>query len=87
MDNRINRLPVRSDAFDAADGISRRRYIHSTITSFDLVENLYTKTLENEGITFDEDLSLSLEEAMRYHFEATITNVHTTLEIVGLKSH
>ena len=75
MDNRINRLPVRSDAFDAARTlVGDDTYIVDS--QVDLVENLYTKTLENEGITFDEDLSLSLEEAMRYHFEATITNVH-----------
>lgn len=78
LDNRINRLPVRSDAFDAARSlVGEDTYIVES--QVDLVENLYTKTLENEGITFDEDLSLSLEEAMRYHFEATITNVHTTL--------
>ena len=44
-----------------------------------VVENLYNKTLENEGILFDETLALSLEETMRFHFEATITSVHNKL--------
>lgn len=78
LDNRINRLPVRQDAFKAAMALNAT---DSNIVPEQVlvVENLYNKTLENEGILFDETLALSLEETMRFHFEATITSVHNKL--------
>lgn len=78
LDNRINRLPVRQDAFQTAMTLngSDSNIVPEQVL---VVENLYNKTMENEGILFDEDLALSLEETMRYHFEATITSVHNKL--------
>ena len=72
LDTKINRMPIREDAFDTAYAQKR--------DDIDLLHDLYLTTLSNEGIVFDEDLALSLEETMRYHFEATITNVHTKLK-------
>lgn len=62
----INRLPVREDAFQTTLGKSRTD-----------IYNLFNNTLSNQGIEFSEDLAASLEEPMRYHFQATITNVHS----------
>lgn len=64
----INRLPVRADAFDTPIGQQRPD-----------IADLYNKTLSNQGIVFNESLALSLEEPMRFHFEATITDVHSKL--------
>lgn len=77
-DDRINRLPVRADGFDFARTLVDSDD-HISDSQIDLIENLYEVTLANEGIAFDEDLALSLEEAMRYHFESTITSVHPQL--------
>ncbi len=77
----INRLPVRADAFDTPLGQTRPD-----------IRDLYDQTLSNQGIEFNESLALSLEEPMRSHFEATITDVHTkhrntwNLMIQGLRS-
>ena len=71
LDKRINRMPVRADAFDTDFAKTR--------DDIDTLKGLYEKTLVNKGIDFDEDLALSLEETMRYHFEATITTVHSDL--------
>jgi hypothetical protein len=71
LDTKINRMPIREDAFDT--GFAQKR------DDIEVLHDLYLETLANEGIVFDEDLALSLEETMRYHFEATITNVHTKL--------
>ena len=71
LDPQINRLPVREDAFNTTIG-QQREDLHQ----------VYIKALHTESITFDEDKALSLEEAMRYHFQATITNVHQQLRNV-----
>ncbi len=71
-DSEINRLPVREDAFDTDFAKSQ--------PSYERIKELYNQTLENQGITFNETLALSLEETMRYHFEATITNIHPKLQ-------
>ncbi|RMG26944.1 MAG: ABC transporter substrate-binding protein [Methanobacteriota archaeon] len=77
----INRLPIREDAFDTPIGQTRPD-----------IHDLYNRTLSNQGIEFNESLALSLEEPMRSHFEATITDVHTkhrntwNLMIQGLRS-
>ena len=65
----INRLPARADAFDTDIGRQRPD-----------IAKLYNETLSNQGIQFNESLALSLEEPMRFHFEATITDVHTKLQ-------
>ncbi len=71
LDPEINRLPIRADAFNTTIGQQRE----------DLQE-VYIKALHTESITFNEDRALSLEEAMRYHFQATITRVHQQLRTV-----
>ena len=68
LDEKINRLPIRADAFDTPEGQARPE-----------LKNMYEQTIHNQGILFNETLALSLEEAMRYHFEATITQVHDKL--------
>ena len=68
LDEKINRLPIREDAFDTDIGRTRSD-----------IKALYTKTLANQGIQFDEELATATYEATRYHFESMITNVHTQL--------
>ncbi len=68
LDTKINRLPVRPDAFDTPLGQTRPD-----------IKSLYDKTLSNQGIQFNETLSSSIEEAMRYLWEASITDVHESL--------
>jgi hypothetical protein len=62
----INRLPIREDAFQTTLGLARTD-----------IYTLFNNTMINQGIEFSEDLAASLEGPMRYHFQATITNVHT----------
>jgi len=69
LDPAINRLPIRADAFDTALGATRPD-----------IKALYEKTLNNQGIQFNETLSSSIEEAMRYYWEASITDVHDNLK-------
>jgi ABC-type Fe3+ transport system substrate-binding protein len=64
----LNRLPVREDAFDTPLGQQRP----------DLLE-LYTETMDQTGIEFDDALSLSLMNSVIYYYEATITNAHAEL--------
>ena len=64
----LNRLPVREDAFDTPLGQQRP----------DLLE-LYTETMDQTGIEFDDALSLSLMHSVIYYYEATITNAHAEL--------
>ncbi len=66
FDAKINRLPIRAEAFQTEAGKNRP----------DIYE-LYNETISNLSIEFSEDLAASLEEPMRYHFEQTITNVHS----------
>lgn len=68
LEKGINRLPIRYDAFNTTTGQTRSD-----------IKSLYDKTIANQGIDFDEDLASSLEEPMRYHFESTITDVHSKL--------
>ena len=68
LDKKINRLPIRADAFDTDIGRTRSD-----------IKALYTKTLENQGIQFDEELATATYESTRYHFESMITNVHPQL--------
>ncbi len=71
LNETVNRLPIREDAFDT-DYANERDDI-------DLMYNMYNKTLSNLYIQFNETLALQLEEVMRPHFEYTITDVHTKL--------
>jgi ABC-type Fe3+ transport system substrate-binding protein len=64
----LNRLPVREDAFDTPLGQQRP----------DLLE-LYTETMDQTGIEFDDALSLSLMNSVIYYYEATINNAHAEL--------
>ncbi|MCH8906693.1 MAG: ABC transporter substrate-binding protein [Candidatus Heimdallarchaeota archaeon] len=68
FDPRINRLPIRADAFLEPEGIARPD-----------LKNLYDLTLSNQAINFDEDLAASQYSTMRFHFEYTIQDVHTKL--------
>jgi len=68
MDESINRLPVRADAFDTE--IGRRRTD---------IKEVYDKTIANQGINFDENLATAWIESLRFHFQATITDVHQKL--------
>ena len=71
LDPEINRLPIRSDAFDTPLGQTRQD-----------IYAVYNQTIRTPGIVFDEDKALSLEEAMRYHFEATLTDVHDDMRTI-----
>lgn len=66
----INRLPVRADAFDTPLGQT---------AAGQSIKGVYTETLAGESILFDEDLALSLEETMRFHFASIIYNVRDKL--------
>ncbi len=68
LDERINRMPLRSDAFLTARGQGRS----------DLYA-LFNQTIRNLGIPFSDALAISYEQSLMYYFEAVLTNEHDAL--------
>lgn len=68
LDPSISRLPVRPDVFKAPEGLARK--------------DLYTdfnRTINNIGISFNDDLALKYEYAMRIYFDAVFGDMHDDL--------
>ncbi|TXT57572.1 MAG: hypothetical protein BAJATHORv1_10274 [Candidatus Thorarchaeota archaeon] len=67
----INRMPVMEEAFFTETGQENT----------DLYE-LYNQTLENQGIDFDDELSLEINSAFTAYFEAVFNDPHDSLVAV-----
>jgi ABC-type Fe3+ transport system substrate-binding protein len=68
LDERINRMPVRSDAFQTEKGMQR--------------SDLYARfnmTIRNIGIPFSDEEAISYEQSLMYYFEAVLKNEHESL--------
>jgi ABC-type Fe3+ transport system substrate-binding protein len=65
----VNRMPVLSSAFDVDTGINTT-----------LLEDLYTRTLANQGIDFNYTLSLEISTTFAAYFEAVFTEPHDDLQ-------
>lgn len=81
--DKIKRMPIRTDAFEAA-AETGKTYEASYLTE---LEALYQATMDNTGINFDDPLALSYEDIMKDYFEATITNAHTELRLAAKAIH
>jgi ABC-type Fe3+ transport system substrate-binding protein len=68
LDERINRMPLRSDAFHTEKGQER----------VDLYA-LFNQTISNIGIPFSDELAISYEQSLMYYFEAVLSNEHEAL--------
>ncbi len=68
LNDRVNRMPVRGDAFTTELGKKR----------LDL-KAVYDKTIRNVGIDFSDDLALSYEGSIRPYFQAVFTDAHAEL--------
>lgn len=68
LDERINRMPLRSDAFHTEKGQERS----------DLYA-LFNQTISNIGIPFSDELAISYEQSLMYYFEAVLKNEHEAL--------
>jgi ABC-type Fe3+ transport system substrate-binding protein len=68
LDERINRMPLRSDAFHTEKGQERS----------DLYA-LFNQTIRNIGIPFSDELAISYEQSLMYYFEAVLKNEHEAL--------
>jgi len=68
LSEKINRMPVRADAFDTELGRKRAD-----------LKKKYEETLNNIGIKFDDEEALSIEYVMRIYLEATLIDVHSEL--------
>lgn len=68
LENNINRLPVRSDAFDTPRGELRTD-----------LESSYNRTVNNVGIKFNDTESLSYHGSLLYYFQSTLTDAHDEL--------
>jgi len=68
LDERINRMPLRSDAFHTEKGQKRS----------DLY-TLFNQTISNIGIPFSDELAISYEQSLMYYFEAVLKNEHEAL--------
>lgn len=66
--NNINRMPVRSDAFDTPTGETRQ----------DLYD-AFQITVNNKGVDFNDTESLTYHGTLLYYFQATITDAHDEL--------
>jgi len=69
LNENINRMPVRGDVFTKTDAGKNRQDLYA----------IFNETIHNIGIPFNDSRVLSYEEAMRYYFEAIITNAHENL--------
>jgi len=68
LDERINRMPLRVDAFHTEKGQERS----------DLYA-LFNQTILNIGIPFSDELAISYEQSLMYYFEAVLKNEHEAL--------
>ncbi|MHA2313676.1 MAG: ABC transporter substrate-binding protein [Candidatus Hermodarchaeia archaeon] len=68
LDEKINRMPVRSDAFQTEKGLQRA----------DLYVRFNT-TIRNIGIPFSDAVALSYEQSLKFYFEAVLKNEHGAL--------
>lgn len=68
LDKRINRMPVRQEAFLTEIGKQRA----------DLY-TLFNKTIRNIGIAFSDEVAISYEQSLMYYFEAVLKNEHEPL--------
>ena len=68
LSEKINRMPVRSDAFQTERGQQRS----------DLYERFNT-TIRNIGIPFSDEVALGYEQSLKYYFEAVLKNEHESL--------
>ncbi|MCK5626091.1 ABC transporter substrate-binding protein, partial [Candidatus Bathyarchaeota archaeon] len=68
LDEKVNRMPVRSDAFQTVKGQQR----------VDLYERFNT-TIRNIGISFSDVVALRYEQSLMYYFEAVLKNEHESL--------
>lgn len=75
LHNNIKRMPIRADAFEATPSTD-------DFSNTEKLEELYGRTLNNTGITFDESLSLSYLSSMIYHWEAVVHDAHNALHDV-----
>jgi len=64
----VNRMPVRQDAFDTPLGKNRTD-----------LKRLYTETVQNIGISFDDDLALLYTDSVMYYFESVLTDLQSEL--------
>jgi len=72
LDTKINRMPVRQDAFQTEKGKQRS----------DLY-TLFNLTIRNIGIPFSDEVAISYEQSLMYYFEAVLKNEHESL--AGIK--
>jgi len=68
LDEKVNRMPVRSDAFQTVKGQQRT----------DLYARFNT-TIRNIGISFSDVVALRYEQSLQYYFEAVLKNEHGSL--------
>lgn len=68
LNERINRMPVRPDAFQTEKGQQRS----------DLY-TLFNNTISNVGIPFSDEVAISYEQSLMYYFEAVLKNEHEAL--------
>ncbi|MHA2135704.1 MAG: hypothetical protein ACW99J_17755 [Candidatus Thorarchaeota archaeon] len=65
----VNGMPVLPSAFDVDTGLNTT-----------LLENLYTETLANQGIDFNDSLSVATVTAFTAYFEAVFNDPHDDLQ-------
>ena len=68
LNEKVNRMPVRSDTFKTEKGLQRP----------DLYERFNT-TIRNIGIPFSDEVALGYEQSLKYYFEAVLKNEHESL--------
>jgi len=68
LDEKVNRMPVRSDAFQTEKGQQRS----------DLYARFNT-TIRNIGLPFSDEVALRYEQSLKYYFEAVLKNEHDSL--------
>ncbi|MFQ5891901.1 MAG: ABC transporter substrate-binding protein, partial [Candidatus Methanofastidiosia archaeon] len=69
LDEKINRMPVREDAFKTEFGKTRQD-----------LKKLYEITVSNQGIEFSDELALSYEAMLKTYFEAVFDKPHKELK-------
>ncbi len=75
LHDNIKRMPIRSDAFDKAPDSPEYSHV-------DQLREIYQNTINNQGIEFNETLSLSYLNSMIYYLEATLHEIHNDLRDV-----
>ncbi len=75
LHNNIKRMPIRSDAFDNAPNTPEYSHVAE-------LKEIYQSTIHNQGIEFNETLSLSYLNSMIYYWEATLHEAHNEIRDV-----